>query len=60
MKRKKTIKHRIEQKTADRKKARQRKSHIFRLLAKKGGVKVTKAIKEAKAAASFLKTKRVK
>lgn len=34
MKREKGIRHRIDQKTADRKKARQRRGHFFRLATK--------------------------
>jgi hypothetical protein len=46
MKRIKVIRHRIEQKTADRKKARQRKRFLFRLVAKVDRLQVVKAIKE--------------
>ncbi|KKN25638.1 hypothetical protein LCGC14_0882660 [marine sediment metagenome] len=55
MKRKKAIKHRIEQKTADRKNARARKRLEFRLIAKGQRsilrAQIHKAVTEAKAKA---------
>lgn len=47
MKNKKAIRHRIDQKTALRKKARQRRRHLFRLAAKANRVQVVETTKEA-------------
>lgn len=51
MKSKQATKHIIEQRTANRKNARRRKRHLFRLAARTRKIQSAKAVKEAQLAA---------